>query len=411
MQEDHLPMHVVQINGTYGDADSTGRMTKEMHLWLRAHGVRSDVYAAMQNCPQKLPEGVHLFSSRADRTLHACLSRITGLQGYYSAGATRKLIRRLEADRPDVIVMGVLHSNCIHFPQLFGYIAKNKIPLVLVLHDCFYYTGHCCHYTETGCYRWRRSCGRCPAKRQWNRSLFFDRSEKALRDKKNWFSRNRYLAAVGVSAWICGEAGQSVLKNAAEITCIYNWIDRRVFHPAHRSGSAKRKIILGVASEWTEQKGLTEMLLLAERFSSCIVILAGKLPARTRLRPNIVAAGTIADASVLARYYAAADVFANPSRQETFGKTTAEALCCGVPVAAYDTTACPELVAEGRGRLAAPGDTKGFLDAVGEILKHGKRYYQQECLRFAQRKFDMDTNIRAYMSVFERLIARKKADE
>ena len=48
----------------------------------------------------------------------------------------------------------------------------------------------------------------------------------------------------------------------------------------------------------------------------------------------------------LAEIYAAADVYINPSVEETMGLTTAEALACGTPVITYDKTAVPEVADE-----------------------------------------------------------------
>ena len=46
----------------------------------------------------------------------------------------------------------------------------------------------------------------------------------------------------------------------------------------------------------------------------------------------------------LAQWYTVADVFVNPSREETFGLTTVEAMACGTPVIVYKGTACEEIV-------------------------------------------------------------------
>ena len=61
----------------------------------------------------------------------------------------------------DLVVLGNLHSNFVNIPMLFKYFTDYKIPVVIVLHDCFMYTGKCCHYTEDNCYKWQTECRNC----------------------------------------------------------------------------------------------------------------------------------------------------------------------------------------------------------------------------------------------------------
>ncbi len=58
----------------------------------------------------------------------------------------------------------------------------------------------------------------------------------------------------------------------------------------------------------------------------------------------------------LVEAYQAADLFTFPSRQETFGQTKIEALACGVPVVAFDETACAEGIRHRETGWVAPAD-------------------------------------------------------
>ena len=189
-------MRVVQINGSYGMADSTGRNTAELHQYLLEQGVDSWVFAFKQSGDASECRQVEILGEPFSRPTHALLSRLTGLQGYYSAGPTRRLLRKLDFLRPELVVLGVLHSNCISFPILMNYLAKKKIAVALVLHDCWFFTGHCCHYTAAGCSRWETGCGHCPARREWNTSWFFDRSVRCLKDKRCWYAALDRLAVL-----------------------------------------------------------------------------------------------------------------------------------------------------------------------------------------------------------------------
>lgn len=404
-------MNIVQINTTYGSSDSTGRTTKEMHEWLCEHGHYSNVFVTeINDGSPEIEEGVHFFSSEKDKKIHALLSRLTGLQGYYSRMSTWHLIKSLRIMKPQIIILRVLHSNCINLSMLCRYLSANQIATILVLHDCWYFTGHCCYYSRVDCGKWQDTCGRCPQVHEWNESWFLDTSKRCLSDKQKWFSEIGRLGVVGVSNWITNEAKQSILKNAAIIERIYNWIDTDIFRPQETDGlraelniQKETHILLGVASSWSDGKGLQELLLVAERLSDVKVILIGSVPKGIQLPGNILHIGIIKNSELLAKYYAMADVFLNPSVQETFGKTTAEAICCGTPVVAYETTACTELVGQERGKLVLLRDKNLYIKAVENILAEGKETYYKTCLAFAK-NFDKERNIRKYITLMQKLI-------
>lgn len=412
-------MTIIQINGTYGYADSTGRMTREMHRWLTDHGEKSCCFVTRYNDGSSNEKGVFLFGNKASFKLHALLSRIFGLQGYFSHIGTGKLIRKLKNCDPDIVILGVLHSNCIHFPQLFSYLSKYDIPVIAVLHDCFFFTGHCVHFTQYDCAKWKEVCSKCPGIRGSNPSWFFDTSAKCHKDKAAWFSSVKRVGVIGVSEWIAGEAEKSFLGKHAEISRIYNWIDLKVFRPRER-GELRRKygyetdgkILLGVASLWSEVKGFSCIMNMAKELPDCIVLLVGRMPQDVGDLPsNIKCAGTISDINVLADYYSLADVFMNPSIQETFGKTTAEAISCGTPVVSYRTTACTELVGTDRGYCAKLEDTEDFLCGVRMVLARGKQSYLDALMSFSRENFDMDKNMETYMEFFRKLESRRSFED
>ena len=67
------------------------------------------------------------------------------------------------------------------------------------------------------------------------------------------------------------------------------------------------------------------------------------------------------------RFYQAADVFAYPSFNETFGLPILEAMACGCPVVTSDTSAMPE-TAGGAAVLCDPGDPASIARAITEAI-------------------------------------------
>ena len=348
--------------------------------------------------------------SKFEKKIHGLLSRIFGLQGYYSKKGTRKLLKYMDVEKPDVVRLGNLHSNFINFPMLFKYLSENDIPTVITLDDCFFFTGKCCHYTVDECYRWRYECGECPRKKKDNVSWFFDRTNKMLNDKRDFYRNIPRLAVVGVSHWISNEAKKSILSTACYIETIYNWVDTDIFYPVD-SLSLKYKynleikfIILGVASEWSDKKGLNYFIQLAERLlEDEVIILVGKLSDSIDLPSNIKNIEQTDDINELVDYYNISDVFLQLSLEETFGKVVAESLSCGTPVIAFNSTANPELIGYRCGYTLEYSEFDNIREYIDRIKKNKKNYYTTSCREYALKKFSKIENITKYISLFEKL--------
>ena len=108
------------------------------------------------------------------------------------------------------------------------------------------------------------------------------------------------------------------------------------------------------------------------------------------------------NANQLADAYNAADVFINPSQQETFGMVTAEALSCGTPAIVYNATASPELVDENTGRVVEIGNIQAFAKAIDEVLLIPD--VSKNCRRRAELLFDRNQNLEKYIKIYERLV-------
>ena len=398
-------MKIIHINAVNTIA-STGRIAYEMDAFFHERGAAHVVAYAQGESAN--PDREFVIGSPIDRKLHGLLSRISGKQGYFSHAATRRLLKFMDKYRPDVAVLGNLHGNYIHLPMLLRYLAKKDIATVVILHDCWFYTGKCCHYTVEGCYRWQDACGHCPQLKKYNKSWFFDRTSAMLRDKRALFQSIPRLAVVGVSDWLVGEAKRApVFQNAKIFKRIYNWVDTAVFSPRDTAalreelGLSGKKIILAVASSWGREKGIDTVLEIARRLGEDErLVLVGD---SGHIEPceQILRLPATHSVDRLAEYYSAADVFLQPSLEETFGKVTAEALACGTPAVCFASTANPELVGDGCGAAVPPGDIAGMLSEIRKILAAGKEPYRESCRNFAQSNFEKEHNLEAYAELFK----------
>lgn len=396
-------MKVLQINAVYG-ISSTGRITMELEHILQQQGHQSLVAATKTNCQR---DGLYIIGNKWDWKLHALCSRIFGLQGYYSGRATKKLIQYIEAEKPDIIHLHNLHANYVNLPMLFRYIAEKNIATVITLHDCWFYTGKCTHYTTEQCFKWKTGCQNCPKLRTDNKSWLFDRTAKMWADRKAWFEWVPRLAVVGVSDWIAEDARKSVMRSAKYITRIYNWIDLECFKPQTEcciQGYEGKFVILGVASGWGEKKGLPTFLELSRQLEDDeVLILVGGMPA-IHLPDNIVHIPATENVQKLVDYYCLADVFLQLSKEESFGKVAAEALACGTPVITVDSTANKELVPDGCGIVLDHLDVPAVKNALQTVRKNGKKYYSDSCRCFAEDNFAMKDRVNDYIHLYEKLL-------
>lgn len=406
-------MRVLQINAV-NKTGSTGRNVYEIAQYMNQQGEEGYVATSVASGTDQ----EYVIGTSLDHKVHALLSRITGYQAGFSASATKKLIQYIGQIKPDIVHINNVHSNYLHLLMLLEYLAERDIATVVTLHDCWFYTGHCFHYKMIGCDKWKTGCNNCPQIHDGNASWFFDTSEQMWCKKKKGFEKIPRLAVVGVSNWITGEARQSFLKTAKIVERVYNWVDIDIFHPMPKQKIQEKRtqyhlenkyVILGVASHWDEKKGFTKFLELSRYLSEAEqIILVGETPENSVVPENITLLPRTESVEKLAEIYSMADVFVTFSREESFGKVSAEALACGTPVICYNTTANPELVGRDCGLVLEQDKVEAVVAAIAQIREKGKDFYTEKCTAWAKQQFSMQKCMEQYMDIYRRLIDMKK---
>ncbi|MBQ3194481.1 MAG: glycosyltransferase [Oscillospiraceae bacterium] len=313
-----------------------------------------------------------------DFKLHGIRNRLLDDHGFGSKSATRKFLNWVRKYDPDVIWLHNIHGYYIHIGLLFGYLRTCGKKIIWTLHDCWAFTGHCAYFDYAGCGKWKSGCCDCPQKGSYPASLFRDNSRSNYEKKKQLFTGIPNVTLIVPSHWLESRVKQSFLKDYP-VEVVYNTINREIFRPTsggfrEKYGLEGKKVLLGVASVWDERKGLKDFLALSELLDETYkIVLIGLAPEQiAALPPNILGLPRTNSMEELARAYTAADIFLNPSTEETFGMTAMEARSCGTEAIVYQDTACEEIVNQ-FGGIAVPRGAEHLYAAVLKLTKEEKK--------------------------------------
>ena len=408
MKRGQPSMRVLHINAVY-EVGSTGTIVADIHKASQNCGIESYVVFAFSPIPIENINNGYQIGSALDKKIHAILCRINGKQGYFSRIATNKLLKYIEKIKPDIINLHNLHSNYINLNTLLKYLGEKDIKTIIVLHDCWFYTGGCFHYTVAKCTKWMEHCGNCPKKLTDTPAYLKDCSKKILADRKKYLSAINNLTVVGVSEWITREAEKTFLKNKRCVT-IYNGIDFEFFKSVtsdfRKTNDLLNKfIVLGMANKWLSEINADVLATFSAKLGgdSVLLIIGCNEKQAERLPENVVTLPYISDRYQLREVYSTCDVFVNCTREESLSLVNIEAQACGTPVVTFANTGVAETVDEKSGFAVETGNTLNLLKATLEVKKHGKSSYSMACIKFVKEKFSKTENYGKYLKLYEEL--------
>lgn len=329
---------------------STGGIMMKEHNELLAKGEESYAFWGRGRKPQNDHE--MKFAKDAEVYLDVLQTRLDGRAGFHSRAATKRLLRRLDEIKPDIVHLHNLHGYYVNIGMLFDWLAERDCKVEWTLHDCWSFTGHCA-YSE-----------KCPQLNTYPQTLCKTSCSRNFEDKRRLFTcvPPERMKLISPSHWLEELVKQSFLKSY-KVEVRHNEIDRTVFKPTpsdfrERCGIGDRFMILGVASPWTERKGLSDFIRLARDLDGekYAVVLVGLSKKQIEELPRGVVGLTRTDSRrELAEIYSAADVFFNPTLEDNYPTVNLEAEACGTPVVTYDTGGCAETI-----RLSGSAVTMGY---------------------------------------------------
>lgn len=392
------------------NCNSSGKIAEQLGEVAMSHGWESYIAYARGNNPSK--SKVIKIGNYFGIFNHLIQTRLFDNHGFASTLATKKLVQHIKEINPDIIQLHQLHGYYLNIKVLFEYFATINTPIVWSLHDCWAMTGHCAHFALIGCEKWKTQCFKCPQKNTYPKSLLVDRSRINYTEKRKLFTSAKNMTIVPTSSWVEGLAKESYLQNLP-LKMITNGVDTKVFVPQSNKLEVKTKyniqgefMILGVGTEWNENKGLYDYFELRKKLPEnySIVLVGVSKNQLKKLPKGIIGIERTENTNELVQLYSAADVVTSLSYLETFGLTPVEGFACGTPAIVYNNTASPELIVQGVGFVIEPGNMDELVAAIDEIKSKGKEFFTVACRERAVKKYNKTERYSEYIKLYDRLL-------
>ncbi len=391
-------MKVLQINSFFS-VGGPPRIVKALYDTLLGEGHTCRVAAAREKAYDYMD--TIAIGTKWGICKNGILSRVLDCEGFTAKGATKRLVRQIQEYDPDIIHLHNLHGYYIHVEILFDYLKKANKPVVWTLHDCWAFTGHCAHFAYVGCEKWKKGgCEKCSQKKSYPVSIGKDRSKKNFSQKKAAFTGVKNLTIITPSQWLADLVKESFLGEYP-ICTIPNGIDLETFQPTYGDFREKyrledKKIILGVAQNWGERKGLYDFVKLEKTLpKEYKIVLVGLTEKQRKQMPaGILALPKTNSAKALAEIYTAADLFFNPTYEDTFPTVNLEAQACGTPVITYNTGGSGESLP--KQNVIKQGDLQAFLERIKEI-----DFDSSACIARAA-NYDRKKKYKEYMELYRK---------
>lgn len=365
-------MKILIINSVCG-IRSTGRICTDIAEQYIRGGHECRIAYGREQVPEKYEGISYRIGNEFSVRINALEARLFDNEGFNAKRETKRFLNWADSYNPDVLWLHNLHGYYLNLEMLFEWIKKRpQMEVKWTLHDCWAFTGHCAHFSFVKCAQWETGCYACNQKKAYPESLLIDRSKRNYENKKNLFTNVNNMTLIVPSFWMASLVEKSFLKDyPIEIT--YNEIDYKIFRPTESDFRERHKlknkiIILGVATAWSDRKGLLDFVelssLLKEPYKIVLVGLDNNQ--MFKLPKNILCLKKTNNKKELAEIYTAADIFLNLSYEETFGLTTLEALACNTPTIVYKNTACEE-IANLYGGVVVEQKIEAILEAIYDI--------------------------------------------
>lgn len=222
--------------------------------------------------------------------------------------------------------------------------------------------------------------------------------------------------AVRNAAFVCGispgmvDALQKTFGVPAELIALY--VDDAVFSPEPRQEGPPQFISIGAPAHTKGMDVLIEaMALVVQKLPDCRLILVDDIPEQRelenqlrqlRLEDRVCFVGDMPHDHI-PDYIHQSHVLISASRYESLGFTMLEALSCGRPVVATDTSGAQYIVEDGMGEIVPKEDPKKLADAMVQVYLNRSAYDPVDLHVRIQTRFGKDRILDQWMTIYQRV--------
>lgn len=426
---DKMPKEVPRLNvlivNSYESKGGAAVAASRIHSSLRQKGVLSTMLVLEKNSnsaqvikartkkgPQKI---VEIFLNLFEVMLKAlCRKRAGGSLVSPGFAAWTDLAENVAYLKPDIVHLNWIHdkfSSISDLPQI-------KKPILWTMHDMWSFCG-AEHVTterrfETG-YKLKTL-------REWV-------SPASLLYRYNWLRKKRIyrkiknLSFTSPSRWMHDCMLHSELLKGYKSLIVANGLDPAVFFAKDKKTARDllnipqdKKVLMFGALDVTKDpnKGFHLLLQALQKIQNSplgkdiYVLVCGYMDGSTipKLDFPIRPLGFVTDNTMLAAVYSAVDVMVIPSRIESFGQSATEAMACGVPVVAFNTSGLKDIVDHQKnGYLAQCYDPMDFANGIEWVLENKIRWQElsQNAQSKVKQKFTSDIIADQLIGIYEQL--------
>ncbi|WP_312154572.1 glycosyltransferase [Lelliottia nimipressuralis] len=394
---------------------------KRLHNGLQKEGITSELFVMNKISNEKNVVGPQGKIERIYSRLRAALDGLptwfyTKRCGMFSAAwwNNKKLVSRLNSSDSDIIHLHWINAGFLSVAD----IKKLKKPVVITLHDMWYFTGGC-HYNGT-CAGYQNSCGKCPL---LGSHFKYDLSYFKLKQKKKIY-KNSNVTFIPLSNWIGKELIRSkvatcnksiILPNPIDFST-FTSIDKRYARALLDLPQDRTIVTFGAVNSTSDtRKGYRELInalnLLTLKDVTLVIFGTSNsgLSFDLEKKYDVRCLGYLNDELTLRVVYSSADVMIVPSREENLSNTIIEALACNTPVVAFDIGGNCDMVEHKKNGFLAKYDITGksLAEGLSFCLEH-LTYLSENARQSVVAKFDSNVVINKYIDIYRALLLKDK---
>lgn len=391
-------MRILQINSVYGYG-STGRIVENLHKGIQADGHES--YVIYGRGSKSKDKNVFLLGNKVEQAIDLLGTRLFNKHGQYNYINTSLIIRKIKEIQPDIVHLHNIHGYYVNYAKLFNFLEDEGIPVIWLLHDRWPISGSSPLY-DSEKINWEKPNVSEIKRISFNYPKYFYFNSKSAinsyKHKKKYLKINN-LVIVTPSNWLKNEIEKSFFKNINKHV-IYNGIDIEKFKPTKVTKLLNKKVLLGVANNWDNNKGLNFFNRLAKDLDDKfeIILVGTDESVQKKINKRITCIHKTNNIEELVKIYSSADIFINPTLDDNFPSVNIESQACGTPVITFNTGGSGESIAEGTGKIIEKGNYDNLKEAIEKWPKKNTEIIDK-CVMNAK-NYSIDNMIYNYLKIY-----------